>query len=56
MREWLVVNRSSGTLVFVSHQVNISALTDQYTASGETKIARVQIDGRLDTVGSIETD
>tara|TARA_Y100001934_G_C12084267_1_gene646226 strand:- start:9 stop:644 length:636 start_codon:yes stop_codon:yes gene_type:complete len=56
MREWLVVNRSSGTLVFVNHQVNISALTDQYTASGETKIARVQIDGRLDTVGSIETD
>jgi len=28
MREWLVENRSSGTLVFVTHQFNISALTN----------------------------
>lgn len=56
MREWLVENRSAGTLVFVTHQVNISALTDQYTTSGEMIIARVQNDGRLDIVGSIETD
>ena len=56
MREWLVENRSSGTLVFVTHQFNISALTNQYTTSGEMIIERVQNNGRLDIVGSIKAD
>ena len=56
MREWLVENRSSGTLVFVTHQFNISALTNQYTTFGEMIIERVQNNGRLDIVGSIKAD
>ena len=56
MREWLVEKRSSGTLVFVTHQFNISALTNHYTTSGEMIIARFQNNGRLDIVGSIKAD
>ena len=56
MREWLVEKRSSGTLVFVTHQFNISALTNHYTTSGDMIIARFQNNGRLDIVGSIKAD
>ena len=56
LRQWLAANRSTGNLVIVMHQVNISALTDRYTSSGEMVILRVGENVVLQIVGSIETD
>ena len=42
--------------MLVTHQVNITALTGVYPASGELVVVRLRPDGTLDVVGSIETD
>jgi phosphohistidine phosphatase SixA len=51
-RSLLLGWRGPGTLVVVTHQVNISALTGQGTASGEGVVLRPQ-DGALQFVGRI---
>jgi hypothetical protein len=42
--------------VLVTHQVNITALTGVYPASGELVIIRRTGDGEIVVVGSLETE
>lgn len=51
-RELLLAWRGPGALVVVTHQVNISALTDGATASGEGVVLR-RVGNRLEPVGQI---
>ena len=53
LRDWLVARAGDGPLVLVSHQVNISALTDVSTRSGEMLFMRVARDGTIEVLGSI---
>ena len=39
--------------MLVTHQVNISALTGEFTQSGEVLVVRQSSDGKLRTLGSI---
>ena len=43
-------------LVLVTHQVNITALTGYYPASGELVIAQISADGKIVVSGSMKTD
>lgn len=43
------------TVILVTHQVNITALTGLYTASGEAILLRVEPDGALTVTGRIQT-
>jgi broad specificity phosphatase PhoE len=52
---WLAEQGFGEPLVLVTHQVNITALTDHYPASGEIVIARRSGDGNIRMVGSIRT-
>ncbi|HYW55456.1 MAG TPA: hypothetical protein VE934_00725 [Polaromonas sp.] len=45
--------RGPGTLVVVTHQVNISALTGVSPASAEGVVLRPAADGRLKVVGTV---
>ena len=45
-----------GTLVLVTHQVNITALSGVYPASGEMVVMRKGKDGALSNVGTIRVD
>ena len=56
LRQWLRRQDSSRHLVLVTHQVNITALTGVYPASGEVVVVRTSADGALRTVGSLRTD
>jgi broad specificity phosphatase PhoE len=56
LARWLS-DQSAGTpLVLVTHQVNITALTGIYPASGELVVVRIATDGEVTAVGTIETD
>ncbi len=56
IKDWLA-NRDPGRpLVLVTHQVNITALTGVYPASGELVVIRRAADGTISVVGTIETD
>ena len=56
LEDWLAKQDLERPLVLVTHQVNITALTGVYPASGEIVALRRSDDGGLTVVGSIETD
>ncbi|KQP12226.1 histidine phosphatase family protein [Pseudorhodoferax sp. Leaf267] len=53
-RARLAAWRGPGVLVVVTHQVNITALTGVYPASGEGVVVRPRADGGLDVVGRLQ--
>ncbi len=56
LEEWLASQDLDGPLVLVTHQVNITALTGIYPASGELVVIRHSENGKFSVVGSIGTD
>jgi phosphohistidine phosphatase SixA len=56
LNEWLAGQEILGPLVLVTHQVNISALTGVYVASGELVVIQIAENGEIEVLGSIETD
>jgi phosphohistidine phosphatase SixA len=56
LRQWVSERDLSQPLVLVTHQVNITALTDVYPQSGELVIIRRDEAGELSIVGTIRTD
>ena len=56
LEAWLASQNLDGPLVLVTHQVNITALTGVYPASGELVVVRQSENGKISAVGSIETD
>lgn len=56
LNEWLAGQELLGPLVLVTHQVNISALTGVYVASGELVVVRIAENGKTEVRGLIETD
>ena len=53
LRAWLEKKRPDGVLVLVTHQVNIAALTGEYTSSGEMVVARQMDDGSFFVLGKL---
>lgn len=54
MRRFLAdLPRDGGLTVFVTHQVNITALTGESVASGEMKVLRLLADGGYQRLGSL---
>lgn len=51
--EWLRARRFTGPAVFVTHQFNISGVTDKAPARGEMVIARITQAGPLEVLGSV---
>lgn len=56
IKEWLAKRDRDRPLVLVTHQVNITALSGVYRASGELVVIRRAADGTISVVGTIETD
>jgi 8-oxo-(d)GTP phosphatase len=56
LNAWLAGQTGEGPLVLVTHQVNITALTGVYPASGEIVIVRRSDDGGISVIGTIQTD
>ena len=56
MEQWLAAQSLEEPFVLVTHQVNITALTKVYPASGELVFVRRGDAGDLTVVGTIETD
>lgn len=56
LKEWLAGQAFDRPLVLVTHQVNISALTGVYPASGELVVLRIPEHGELAVADSIETN
>jgi phosphohistidine phosphatase SixA len=56
LRQWIAAQNLTSPLVLVTHQVNITALTDVYPQSGELVIVRRDKGGELSVVGTIRTD
>jgi len=56
VRNWLASQPLSQPIVLVTHQVNISALTNVYPTSGELVVVRLGKDGEISVVGTIKTD
>jgi broad specificity phosphatase PhoE len=56
LKEWLAGKDLDEPLVLVTHQVNITALTNVYPASGELVIIRRCENGEISVIGTIETD
>jgi phosphohistidine phosphatase SixA len=50
-----IIAAADRPMMLVTHQVNISALTGQFTSSGEILVIR-ETDGRLEVLGSIDID
>lgn len=55
LREFLAERRDEPTAVLVAHQVNITAATDVFPASGEAVVARIGHDGSLEVVDTMTT-
>lgn len=55
-REWISRQNLEQPLVLVTHQVNITALTDVYPSSGELIIVKRRGSGELSVLGSIRTE
>lgn len=53
VRRFLAERRDGPTAVLVTHQVNITALTGVYPASGEGVVVRSEPDGSLNVVGRL---
>jgi phosphohistidine phosphatase SixA len=56
LKEWLARQNLGRPLVLVTHQVNITAISGIYPASGELVIMRRAKSGQLSTVGTIKTN
>ncbi len=56
LQDWLAAQSLDRPVVLVTHQVNITALTGVYPASGELVIVRLADDGGISVVGTIETE
>jgi phosphohistidine phosphatase SixA len=56
LKDWLTDWVIDGPLVLVTHQVNISALTGVYPASGELVVVRISEEEGFVAIGSISTD
>lgn len=54
--EWIKDQPLTAPTILVTHQVNISALTGIFPASGELVVLRRTTEGNLTIVGTIETD
>jgi len=54
LRQWLKTEQHPGPVILVTHQVNISALTDVFASSGEIVVIKPHRDGRIEIVGSFE--
>ena len=48
-----LIAATPGSLMLVTHQVNISALTGRFTRSGEVLVVRLEEDGGAEVLGSI---
>jgi len=55
LRRFIAANTGQGVIVIVTHQVNITALTDVFPASGELIAVRADAAGRLRVVGRLPT-
>ena len=53
LRAWLADQRPRGSLILVTHQVNITALTGIFPASGEAVVAKSLPGGEVKVVGRI---
>lgn len=53
LRDWLRDSTAEGPLVLVTHQVNITAFTGIYPASGEMVVFRLAPDGTPSVVGTV---
>ncbi len=56
LQNWIKDQPLTTPTVLVTHQVNITALTDIFPASGELIVLRRARDGTLTVVGTVETD
>ncbi|MFT5439144.1 MAG: phosphohistidine phosphatase SixA [Alphaproteobacteria bacterium] len=56
MQTWIARQELDVPVILVTHQVNITGLTDIFPASGELVIVRRSIDGSLTTLGTVATD
>ena len=55
LKTWIKAYRGLPTLVFVTHQVNITALTQRAVSSGEIYVLTMDETGEVTVLGSIET-
>jgi broad specificity phosphatase PhoE len=53
LRAFIAARQPHGALIMVTHQVNITALTGVFPASGEAVVAKPQQKGELSIVGRI---
>ena len=56
LKDWINKQSLAEPIVLVTHQVNITALTNVYPSSGELVIVRRSKAGELTVIGTIETD
>ena len=56
LEAWLASRDLEDPMVLVTHQVNITALTGVFPASGELVVVRLSDDGEIVVVGSVETE
>ena len=56
LNDWLGGRQRGRPLVLVTHQVNITALTGVYPASGELVVIHRRTDGTISVAGTIQTD
>ena len=56
MREFIAANRNTfGAIILVTHQVNITALTDIVPQSGESVVLRANEQNQVEVIGQIES-
>lgn len=56
LKKWLAGQNLEQPLLLVTHQVNVTAISGVYPASGEIVIMRRAKDGKLSVVGALKTD
>jgi phosphohistidine phosphatase SixA len=56
LKDWLTRRTTDTPTVLVTHQVNITALTGVFPASGELVFVHVTTDGNVSVTGTIRTD
>lgn len=56
LRKWIGKQNLEQTVVLVTHQVNITSLTDVYPSSGELVIVNRSKSGKFSVLGNIKTD
>ena len=55
-KNWILKQDLSVPTILVTHQVNITALTNVFPSSGEIILVRRTLNSNLEIIGSIETD